>query len=241
MFINELEVGTELIVEVSDSKSNFNFTTNVIEITNEQDKAYLDMLIEKLKHAPCVFVEKITYEDKIVNFDGAGFGCKATTTFEDRPYVWQSVKIPKISLPSGDSIHLLIAIDNVEPLNQRAEYRCFLGIDGFMRIGESKAIKNVLVRDVSISGIGVIADIGVNINPGDTVNISWYDGQYSTIKKEIVDTLYKIDAHVVRVVKMNNNRCIIGCVTDKKTSVVERYIATKQRERLKAQRQQPKI
>ncbi len=240
MFINELALGTELVIEVTDTKTSLNFTTTIITTSNEQDQKCLDLLAEKLKHVPMVLLDKIIYDEKVVNFEGDGFVCKVSATFEDKPYLWQNVRIPKITLPSGETTHLLIAIDNTEPFSQRSEYRCFLGIEGYLRIGDSRAIKNILVRDISVSGIGFIINTDSEIQPGDTVNISWYDGHYSTTRKEIVDTLYKVDAHVVRLIPMNNNRCLVGCLTDNNTPVIERYIATKQRERLNAQRNQTK-
>lgn len=88
------------------------------------------------------------------------------------------------------------------------------------------------------SGVGFILSDDTVVKQGDIVNVSWYDGHYSTTRKEIVDVLYKVDAHVVRVIPMNNNRRLIGCVLDEPSNTISKYVMLKQRERLQAQRNQ---
>lgn len=238
MFINELNIGTELLIEVTDKQNSLNFSTIIKSANNEKDQEYLDIIAEKLRHAPMVLIDKVIYEEKVVNFEGSGFICNVSTTFEDKPFLWQNVRIPKVTLPSGETTHLLIAIDNIEPYNRRAEYRCFLGIEGYLRVGDSRSIHNALVRDISNSGVGFILSDDTVVKQGDIVNVSWYDGHYSTTRKEIVDVLYKVDAHVVRVIPMNNNRRLIGCILDEPSNTISKYVMLKQRERLQAQRSQ---
>ena len=234
MFINELTKGTELNIEIIGSDDlKFTFTSAITEVKSSADARFISRLQDKLNHIPLVVINKLEYEGKTLIFEGSKFICKVSTTYNGKTYLWESVRIAKLDLPSKDCKHCIISQENSSPINQRSEYRQYIGLKGIVKIGDSRAVREIVVRDVSHSGVGFVISGAVDILQGDHVIISWHDTGFNKHRKELVDLLYKVEAKVVRVTPMPNDRNMVGCLLDDTYPMVEKYLMAKQREELR--------
>jgi hypothetical protein len=104
----------------------------------------------------------------------------------------------------------------------------WLGIEGVARVGVNRTAYNVIVKDISVSGISFILHKDMGIDPGEMAHITFND----------VDarTKFSLSAIIVRTAEMEDGRVLYGCRLNQESPAISKYVADKQREKLKASR-----
>lgn len=227
MKINALEVGTIVTINATDFEKSIRMESEVLSVSDE-DKTFVTEAVKGMhKEAFCI-LDLITEENIPINFISVRVKCIMTALINEKPYSWEDVKILKLKLPQAGSCHIVLCDNDVDTFNRRGEYRQWLGYDALCKFGDSKVAKDVLLRDLSPSGVGLLCSTELPVELGLKVNIQFHEEFKSSVSGEYVSKLYTINAVIVRYVSTNNNKLLVGCKLDKEYEEITKLIFSKQ-------------
>lgn len=227
MRLNNLDVGTIVTINATDYEKSVRMESEVLSVSLE-DRLFIEKAVQSLNKEVFCVLDLITEGKAVINFLSVRVKCTLTALIDDKPYSWNDVKILKLKLPDTGSCHIVLCDDDVDTFNRRGEYRQWLGYDAFCKFGDSQVAKDVLLRDLSPSGVGLLCSTELPVELGSKLNIQFYEETKSNISGEYVSKLYTINAVIVRYVSTNNNKLLVGCKLDKEYEEINKLIFSKQ-------------
>ena len=227
MRLSDLETGTIVTINVTDFEKSVRVESEVLSVSAE-DKLFVEKAVKSLHKNVFCILELITEGDLVINFLSVRVKCILTALINDRPYSWNDVKIVKLKLPVAGSCHVVLCDDDVNTFNRRREYRQWLGYDALCKFGESQVPKDILLRDLSPSGVGFLCSVELPVEVGMKVNIQFHDESKSSLSDKYTSKLYTVSAVIVRYVPTNNNKLLVGCVLDREYEDITKMIFSKQ-------------
>lgn len=227
MRLNNLDVGTIVTINATDYEKSVRMESEVLSVSLE-DRLFIEKAVQSLNKEVFCVLDLITEGKAVINFLSVRVKCTLTALIDDKPYSWNDVKILKLKLPDTGSCHIVLCDDDVDTFNRRGEYRQWLGYDAFCKFGDSQVAKDVLLRDLSPSGVGLLCSTELPVELGSKLNIQFYEETKSNISGEYVSRLYTINAVIVRYVSTNNNKLLVGCKLDKEYEEINKLIFSKQ-------------
>lgn len=248
MYIDEVKGGTDVNVRASNQEGqSLHFASHVIDSFTKRDMLTIDSAKDKLNGNGYKFiiVEAFRDYDAILNFiysvnkdtgektKSKHIYCEVTMQCDDRPYLFKKIKIIRVNLKDMGPVHMIICATEGEKINRRTEYRLPLHIDAVMRVNDSGWLHNVTLRDISVSGMGVIIQNNCDVDIDDSVHLEFYDSHYDKQKREDVEDLYRLDGHIVRIVDIDEKYRLIGLAVTTKGNKLGKLINKKQIERAK--------
>jgi len=174
----------------------------------------------------CLLCEPIMHEDKAVNFKLPGL--KTELRIFDKGagklYSWRELDIKLGYYRKKTLCQLLYLKSEPVVINRRSNYRQFVGINGKV-VYFRYPPRDVVIRDVSNTGIGFIIEKKAEFGIGKFVNVSFNDE----------DGRYKFDlkCQIVREREMENGKYEYGCLVDNPPYYLGTYVAHKQIEERK--------
>ena len=227
MRLSDLETGTIVTVNATDFEKSVRMESEVLSISSE-DRLFIEKAVKSLHREVFCVLELITEGDLVINFLSIKVKCVLTALISDKPYSWNDVKIIKLKLPEAGSCHIVLCDDDVDTFNRRREYRQWLGYDALCKFGDSKVPKDILLRDLSPSGVGFLCSTELPVEVGLKICIQFHDESKSSISDKYNSKLYTINAIIVRYVPTNNNKLLVGCRLDKEYEELTKMIFSKQ-------------
>lgn len=227
MKINDLEIGTIVTINATDYEKSVRMESEVLNIS-EADRVFVTNAVNNLHKEVFCVLDLITEGDAVINFLSVRVKCIMTALINDKPYSWDDVKILKLKLPEAGSCHIVLCDTDVDTFNRRSEYRQWLGFDALCKFGDSQVPKDILLRDLSPSGVGFLCSTDLPVEVGMKVNIQFHDETKSKVSDKYTSKLYTINAIIVRYVPTNNNKLLVGCRLDKEYEEITKMIFSKQ-------------
>lgn len=227
MRLNNLDVGTIVTINATDYEKSVRMESEVLSVSLE-DRLFIEKTVQSLNKEVFCVLDLITEGKAVINFLSVRVKCTLTALIDDKPYSWNDVKILKLKLPDTGSCHIVLCDDDVNTFNRRGEYRQWLGYDALCKFGDSKVAKDVLLRDLNPSGVGLLCSTELPVELGLRLNIQFYVETKSNISGEYVSRLYTINAVIVRYVSTNNNKLLVDCKLDKEYEEINKLIFSKQ-------------
>lgn len=227
MRLNNLDVGTIVTINATDYEKSVRMESEVLSVSLE-DRLFIEKAVQSLNKEVFCVLDLITEGKAVINFLSVRVKCTLTALIDDKPYSWNDVKILKLKLPDTGSCHIVLCDDDVNTFNRRDEYRQWLGYDALCKFGDSKVAKDVLLRDLNPSGVGLLCSTELPVELGLRLNIQFYVETKSNISGEYVSRLYTINAVIVRYVSTNNNKLLVDCKLDKEYEEINKLIFSKQ-------------
>lgn len=211
MRIDDITVDSKITITVTKGLNRLQFETKVLAAVSEG-----------------LIIEDVMHEDKAVNFCDVSRSVIINVITVDyrteKPYEWKDVEIKKVEY-LGERHCMVVADDSVECMNRRGGYRVYLGLNGIAQIGENKCAHEVIVKDISEFGIGLVCKHDLELKGFDAVRVNFYDDK--------MDMRITINAVVVRKAEVAENKFVYGCRTEGSNKEVRKYISDKQMDRLK--------
>lgn len=161
-------------------------------------------------------------DEKVVNFESDEIVCELMV--KETKVVYKDIFVRRVELPIAGDVHAIITHDKPPKVNRRKAFRLWIGLNGTANTADHLSA-NVIVRDVSVMGVGFICSPKFVISPGEKVTVSFVD--------ETEDRQFFIimPCTVVRVDPWKGNTVIVGCTLNQEIANVGRYIMLKQQER----------
>lgn len=241
MLINEIPPETEITILVHRGLNNVTFTTKTVAIADETELKLFAQLQKKDPNNFFTVVEIIKEEDKVVGFPVGNIQYVLDCIVDSKPYLFSDIQINAIKLPTGNEYHIIFCRKNMNPYNRRQEFRLWLGIDGIAQLGLNKAARDVIIKDISFNGIGFVTGKDYECNIGDVAHISFSDKMVNRTTREVTELKFSLAAKVMQIRDVDEKTKHIGCriVNKSRSSDIEKYIATKQMERMQHGRNNP--
>jgi hypothetical protein len=158
----------------------------------------------------------------VVNFESDEIVCELM--LKDTKTVYDNVLVRRVDLPLAGDVHAVVSHDKPPKVNRRKAFRLFVGLNGAANTQDHLSA-NVIIRDVSVIGVGFICSPKFAVAPGDQVTVSFVD--------ETEDRQFFIimPCTVVRVDPWRGNTMIVGCTINQEIAQIGKYIMLKQQER----------
>lgn len=187
----------------------------LLEFDVGKEKLYLDTKIAQVAKGGLVLYP-IMYEGKAISFKNNHNAVNLVVNRDDKkPLIWKNVAVGN-AVVNGKTYVLVRSLSDGAEYNRRRTYRLHLDIKGnILGIGE------VIVHDISNSGIAFYLDKGKKCDIGQAVSVG-----FSARNKN-----YAVNATVARIVE-EENRCLYGC-TMMSSPVIETFISEEQRFRIR--------
>lgn len=213
MLLQEIDVGSKATILVRIGSQTLTFDTPVQEPAEDG-----------------VLTEPIYRNDKLIGFKTKGLiiTVQICNLSDERVYEFNNVEILNVKTKDGEIHHKIICKNPGKQINRRTAVRVWLGIEGVARVGTNRTAYNVIVKDISVSGISFILHKDMGIEPGEMAHITFND----------VDarTKFSLSAIIVRTAEMEDGRVLYGCRLNQESPAISKYVTDKQREKLKASR-----
>ncbi|MDD3413006.1 MAG: PilZ domain-containing protein [Lachnospiraceae bacterium] len=230
MLINEIAKGSSIELKVMIGNNTLEFNTEVVEI---DDKQYLKA-IEKLTSGYLyLIVRAIMKEDKIISFPASGpaYRLMVVNKEDDKAYEWITIQIRQIKLKDGSAYHLFLTNKDVKEVNRRNRYRVWLGVDGIVQIGFNKMTFDVIVKDISSTGVSFI--LRNDLLKGKTISADTNTMIALTFYEEKTETNFRLTATIVRCEAIDENRTLYGCKFASEHRGISKYVNEKQIEKMR--------
>lgn len=210
MRIEEIEAGKQVSIEVIKDGNKMEFRTEVRKTVDG-----------------CILTDIIMYNGHALKFDAGGIRLNVTYTDEGggRFYLWENCVVRNI-VSNGARYHMIVSQLDVKATNRREYYRVYVGLPGKARMGNTQELYDVMVKDLSQHGFGLVSDKDIEYarNP---LAILFVDDEMLKLN---------IEGLIVRKNEIDEKHILYGCRFDKENGIVQKYINEKQREDLRRAR-----
>lgn len=225
MLIGNLDNGTAVTIHVTDGIKAVQLNSQVVELSKTDRQVCLEEA-KRLDYQSFIVIKAIKAGERILNFSSENISCTITALNHKKPYSWKDVKIVALALPEQGIIHMVLSNDDMNTFNRRNEYRLFLGQEGNCRFGDSKEPRNILIKDVSCSGVGMVISKSDNIKISAGMEV---EVQFLEPDSDGTGQKYILKGKIVRFVAMGNGKELIGCRLSGRHPELEKLIYEKQR------------
>lgn len=213
MFIHEIASGSNIQLFVAIGVQVLEFNTKAVEAIGN------DLL-----------AEPILKDDKMLGFSAKGLiiRIQVANSEDQKVYEWNNVQIVNVKKEDGSMYHQIMCKTPGKQVNRRGACRVWVGIDGLAQIGLSRNTHEVMIKDISISGISFICSKEVKADNGSVVHLTFLDKE--------VNAKFSIGAIIVRSEEIDEYSVMYGCRLNSESNAISKYINDKQREKLRASR-----
>lgn len=177
-----------------------------------------------------VLTEPVYRDEKLVGFRTKGLVIRiqVTNASDQKVYEFANVEILNVKTQDEQIHHKMVCKAPGKQINRRTAVRVWLGIEGIAMIGANRIAYEVMVKDISISGISFVFHKDLNLESGTIVTLQFND----TDKK----MKFNISAIIVRTAQMEDGKVLYGCRMNQESPAISKYVNDKQREKLKGSR-----
>ncbi|MBO4903241.1 MAG: PilZ domain-containing protein [Lachnospiraceae bacterium] len=239
MYIGEIPDGSSIEINVTNGDKKISLCTFARTPQNPVDEKMVQAFFKKYRFGSGTLADAIERDGKFVGFHlTEDSEMHVYCIVDKKPYAWTEVKII-VAAFKKDNYYLIMSNQNAKESNRRAGYRQWVGHDGNLKLGLEPGSRDVVVKDISTGGIGLVVDGEVAPRIGETVHITYTDKVRTSngLPKEFN---FSLKAIVARKDDSDPRRTVIGCQFDKPNETVGQYINLKQIEHKQSQRVPPR-
>ncbi len=168
-----------------------------------------------------LFIEPIVHGNLVVNFDIGNVKNSVVYVGEDgKPLIWEGCVV-KNMVYQNKKYHILYSDKEGKKLNRRESYRQFIGTRGILQIDNTHETKEVIIKDISLSGIALVLDDSTQLTDIGNFHLN-YEDRDCKINVQLAGRL-------IRQEDADGKRRIFGGVINRSNVDLSGYITTKQK------------
>lgn len=197
-----------------------------IQVIAKKDDVSLEYTVTILMNQRNIlFIEPIMHDDIIVNFEADQVEMNVVYIGEEgKPLIWENCMVKHVTY-NGAKYHILYSDKDGKKLNRRESFRQYVGIKGMLQIDSTRAIHEVVVRDVSGTGIGFVSDNkSLHMEDIGAFHLSYQDRECRLS--------VQLEGTVVREVELEDGRRVFGATVRKGNINLNEYVAMKQKQEI---------
>lgn len=172
-----------------------------------------------------VIAKPIMIEGRMVRFANEAAKHVINVSENRKAYVYQKVEIYMAKLPTkgNQSAICIQSNEDVKAVNRRDFFRVFLGVEGVMKSGKTTRTEEVVIKDISAGGLGVLCAATVHVPMQSAVVVTFVD--------ELTSEKFALECTVVRREEQEEQTVLYGCQLPKPSDEMEKFVARRQRMR----------
>lgn len=235
MYIGEIPEGSPIDIYVSTEDKKISLCTFARVPNNPVDEKLIKDYYKKYQYGSGILADTIEQSGKYVGFrlsENDSVMLKVFCTINKKPYLWTKVKIIT-AVFKKKTYYLIMSNQNAKETNRRTGFRQSVGSNGIMQLNIGSGSKNIIIKDISPNGIGLVLDIRDEYpKVGEKVQIIYTDkvGNKAGLSREFS---FSLKATVARIDDSNHRDRILGCRFDRPDETISQYINMKQIENKK--------
>ncbi len=228
MELRKIRVGSNLGICAVMGDRTANFAEQIVDLTSKDESLVTELLEEDVDYCA---VKAVKVGEKVVNLASPNVTYHLTGLVNSRPFCWRNTKVVKAALPDAGEVNIFYTKSEGVKHERRENYRQWLNISGVGTVAGNKLQREVVIRDISLGGIGVLLPCECEVSVGDKCNFQYSDCIGKSDRHNMPMKI-SLDATVVRMQTIGSSR-LVGCVLDNfNNQFLGGYIAAKQREGL---------
>ena len=199
-------------------------------ITGGKQLEFPSTVLESLPRKHMILAMPIMKGDKIISLSSNSLIVHLIATFpEQKPMVFQNVTVQSVKREDDSLCYAITCAEESKELNRRGAFRCFLGIESHIRVGNNKAAIPVTLKDISVTGFSFTISSTREYAEKDKVHAVLND----YIEESGNRYSFQLYGTIVRHVPLENGMTVYGCQLNGKVVGLDRYIMEKERMRLR--------
>jgi len=220
MYIEDIEVGHKITIQVVINNEQLEFALTVLEVVPK-------------KHG--IYTSAIMKNDKVLSFKASGILTHLIIAHEDqKPHIFYNVTIQTLKSDDGSYCYYISTPAPSREFNRRGAFRCFLGLRTVVQIGVNNTAMDTTMKDVSATGFSfVLPPSAKEFAAGGIAHILLND----YIKETNESFTFPLTGIIVRNYKLENGCVVYGCKLNGKVVGLDKYISKKERLQLNRSRQ----
>lgn len=234
MRINELPAECQLTITAYTENKKAELESEVIALS-ENDLLYISAILGLTQYRYATAVSLFTNDKQVINFSAPNVQYDCIGIVDNLPYSWERVMIEKHDLPDAGTHHLVFSNSNAHSINRRKDFRLWLGKDCTLSYGSPSVSQHGTIKDISVTGIGIIVSSKVEISLGTRIKVQFSEVR-TTSDGEEEKTIYILFAQPVRCAPVNEGSQIIGCRIIEAGRDYVSYLYKKQREAMQREK-----
>lgn len=210
MKLYEFEPGTQITICSKKAHSHYEYQTTILDTVPLEER---------------IVTKPVEVQGHFVNFSNAEVEHMISVNVKSKVYIFPNVKISNMkTLSQGYKFALnIVSKEDVNAVNRRNFFRVYMGIGGELQPENSKHAQEVLIKDISANGLGVICPRKLSFPIGTNVTITFID--------ELKEEEFSLDCIIVREVVQGEEKILYGCQLPEVNDSMEKLVAFKQRMR----------
>lgn len=210
MRIEEIEIGSQVTLEVCRGDHKMEFKTEVIRTIQG-----------------CVLTDTVTHNNHVLKFDTQQVKVNLISIDEggNRLYIWENCVVRNI-VNGGRKYHMIASPLDVKATNRREYFRVYAGLPGKARLGNKQEVYDVVVKDVSQKGFALIYHQEIEYDKNPLVVL--------LVNEESLSV--NIMGRIVRREEIDDNHYLYGCRFEEDNPAIQKFVSDRQREELKRTR-----
>lgn len=202
-------------------------------IVKDQQLEFSSSVLECLPRRHMIIAAPILKDGKIISFNAKGILIHLIVTFPDqKPIVFQNVTINTAKNNDNSFCYTITTLAESREFNRRGAFRCFIGINTHIRVGNNSSALDATIKDISTTGFSFMVSPKIEINEKETV--------HAVVNDHIEETAKNYSFHlfglIIRHYKLENGNIVYGCKLTNKVVGLDSYIMEKERIRLQKSR-----
>lgn len=230
MIIGQIPDGSPIEITITSGEKKAILSTVSRSSSNTTDTKLIHNFQKKYRYASATLADVIEKNGKYVGFhtESSASSIIVSSVVDQKPYQWKDARIIT-AVFKKQVYHLIMSNQDVRECNRRGSFRQWVGSQGTLKIGLAPGSRDVLVKDLSTSGIGLIVDpLPDRSTPkiGDVVLINFTDNIGGSGSSR--EFSFNLKATVCRTAEETRGRTILGCKFAGSNESVSAYINMKQ-------------
>lgn len=210
MRIEEIEIGSQVTLEVCQGSHKIEFKTEVVRTIDG-----------------CVLTDTVTHNNHVLKFDTQQVKVNLISVDEDagKLYIWENCVVRNI-INGGHKYHMIASPLDVKATNRREFFRVYAGLPGKARLGNKQEVYDVVVKDISQKGFAIIYHQSIEYDKNPLVVL--------LVNEEALSI--NIMGRIVRSEEIDDKHFLYGCRFEEDNPMIRKFVSDRQREELKRTR-----
>ncbi len=176
-----------------------------------------------------VLLDAVKYNGKGISFKKQGITVDLIACFDEKPYIFKSIAILLQKKPDGSLCYFVTSDAEGISFNRRENFRCYIGVSGYMSHSSLSEPEYMIIRDISYNGFSVICRPGLTLEKGQLIHAVLHD----YLADENTKFSFHLHGTVTRVQRLPSGYILFGCRLNNQVPGLDRYIMTKERHHLR--------